>query len=86
MSTSGVTGDDGDEPPIPADGRNDRRQAAKYTLPFLALGLIDLVLVLQWGLDPIWGFAILPPILFMSVLTWIAFKTGFVTDNENYSY
>jgi hypothetical protein len=27
----------------------------------------------------------LPPILFMSVLTWVAFKTGFVTDREDVS-
>lgn len=84
MDASAATGDDGDDPPIPTDENGDRRRAAMYTFPFLALGLLDLVLVLQWGLNPIWGFAILPPILFMSVLAWIAFKSGFVTDNENY--
>ncbi|MFC6975616.1 hypothetical protein ACFQL1_14675 [Halomicroarcula sp. GCM10025709] len=58
----------------------DRRRAAKYVAPFLALGLFDLVLLLGWGLDPLWGFMILPPILFVSVLAWIAFRTGFASE------
>lgn len=57
-----------------------RRRAALATLPFLSLGLIDVVLLLEFGLDPLWGFAILPPILFISVLTWLAFSTGFLDD------
>jgi hypothetical protein len=57
-----------------------RTQALKYVSPFLLLGLADLLLLLFWGLDPLWGFMILPPILFMSVLTWIAFRTGFASD------
>lgn len=63
----------------PDDGKN-RRRAALATLPFLSLGLIDVVLLLEFGLDPLWGFAILPPILFVSVLTWLAFSTGFLDD------
>jgi hypothetical protein len=55
-----------------------RRTAALYVTPFLLLGVADLLLLLFWGLDPLWGFMILPPILFMSVLTWIAFRSGFV--------
>ncbi len=55
----------------------NRKRAALYVAPFLALGLFDLVLLLGWGLDPLWGFMILPPILFVSVLAWIAFRTGF---------
>ena len=57
-----------------------RVQALRFVSPFLLLGLADLVLLLFWGLDPLWGFMILPPILFMSVLTWIAFRTGFASD------
>ncbi|ADJ16199.1 hypothetical protein [Halalkalicoccus jeotgali] len=79
-----VAPDEGDGSPIPTEDRSDRLRAAKYTLPFVALGIADVILVIGWGLNPIWGFAILPPILFMSVLTWIAFKSGFVSDNENY--
>jgi hypothetical protein len=58
----------------------DRWTATKYIAPFVALGLFDLVLLLQWGLDPLWGFMILPPILFVSVLGWIAFRTGFASN------
>lgn len=64
---------------FPSESR-DRRRAALAVLPFLALGLADVVLLLVWGIDPLWGFAILPPILFVSVLAWIAFSTGFVED------
>ncbi|WP_018256222.1 hypothetical protein [Halomicrobium katesii] len=58
----------------------NRWQAMKAVTPFLLLGLADLVLLLQWGLDPLWGFMILPPILFISVLAWIAFRTGFTKE------
>ncbi len=63
-----------------ADVGVDRLRAAKYVAPFLFLGLFDLVLLLGWGLDPLWGFMILPPILFVSVLAWIAFRTGFASE------
>jgi len=62
------------------DAGYDRRRAAKAVAPFLLLGLADVVLLLEWGLDPLWGFMILPPILFMSALAWLGFRTGFVGD------
>jgi hypothetical protein len=58
----------------------DRWTATKYIAPFVFIGLFDLALLLGWGLDPLWGFMILPPILFVSVLGWIAFRTGFASD------
>ena len=61
------------------DGFVSRRRAALAILPFLLLGLADVVLLLGWGLDPLWGFLILPPILFICVIGWIAFKTGFAS-------
>lgn len=61
-----------------ADG--SRKRAFLAILPFLLLGLADVVLLLFWGLNPLWGFVILPPILFISVIGWIAFRTGFVRD------
>ncbi|PSQ49805.1 hypothetical protein BRD15_02805 [Halobacteriales archaeon SW_6_65_15] len=67
---------------FPSESR-DRRRAALAVLPFLAIGLADLVLLLVWGIDPLWGFAILPPILFISALAWIAFSTGFVSDRTD---
>ena len=66
---------------FPSESR-DRRRALLAVLPFLALGLADVVLLLAWGMDPMWGFAILPPILFVSVIAWIAFSTGFVGEHR----
>lgn len=56
---------------------SNRRRAALVVLPFVALGLLDVLLLLFWGLDPLWGFVILPPILFISAIAWIAFSEGF---------
>ncbi|WP_439025724.1 hypothetical protein [Haloarchaeobius sp. DT45] len=72
--------------PIPDDDEVSRKQAFLFILPFLLLGLADVVLLLGWGLDPLWGFMILPPILAISFLGWIAFKYGFINDNEHYDY
>ncbi|MFC4405594.1 hypothetical protein [Haloarchaeobius iranensis] len=70
--------------PIPDDDDEvSRKQAALFISPFLALGLADVVLLLGWGLDPLWGFMILPPILFISFLGWVAFKYGFVGDRTD---
>lgn len=60
------------------EGGLNRRLAALAAAPFLALGLADVVLLLGWGIEPLWAFAILPPILFCSVLAWIAFSTDFL--------
>jgi hypothetical protein len=67
----------GPDPGSDDDGLN-RRLAALAVAPFLALGLADVVLLLGWGIEPLWAFAILPPILFCSVLAWIAFSTDFL--------
>jgi hypothetical protein len=64
--------------PTPDVDRGNRREAFFAVLPFLLLGLADVVLLLFWGLNPLWGFVILPPILFISAIGWIAFTTGFV--------
>jgi hypothetical protein len=65
------------------DGALNRKRAFLAVLPFLALGLADVLMLLIWGLDPLWGFMILPPILFISVLAWIAFRTGFAADRTD---
>jgi hypothetical protein len=72
--------------PFPSDDDGpgiSRKRAALAILPFVALGVADVVLLLIWGLDPLWGFAILPPILFISVIGWLAFKSGFVGGEES---
>ncbi|MFB6194324.1 MAG: hypothetical protein ABEI75_04600 [Halobaculum sp.] len=65
--------------PTPGGGRN-RRRAALSVAPFLALGIADVLLLLWWGIDPLWGFMILPPILFCSALAWLVFSTDFLED------
>jgi hypothetical protein len=65
------------------EGRTlNRKRAALAVAPFLFIGLADVVLLLVWGLDGLWGFMILPPILFVSVLAWIAFRSGFVHEHD----
>lgn len=67
---------------VELDGGTSRLRATIAVLPFLAIGLADVVLLLLWGIDPLWGFMILPPILFVTVLGWIAFRSGFVHGGE----
>jgi hypothetical protein len=69
-----------DEPLQPETGGKNRRRAMLAVLPFLAIGLADVVLLLGWGIEPLWAFAILPPILFCSVLAYIVFSTDFLED------
>jgi len=66
------------EAPQTVDGGVNRSRAALAILPFVLLGVADVILILGMGLKPLWAFVILPPILFISVLGWIAFKNGFV--------
>jgi hypothetical protein len=73
-----VPAGDGDGTPVEGGSNKNRRRAAKAVAPFLALGLLDVALLLWWGLEPLWGFMILPPILFCSVLAWIVFSTDFL--------
>lgn len=58
----------------------NRTRAVLAVLPFLFIGLSCLGLILAWGLNPIWGFLILPPILFICVLAYLAFRTGFARE------
>lgn len=63
-----------------ASGGRNRKRGVLATLPFLGIGLADVVLLLFWGIEPLWGFAILPPILFCSVLAYLVFSTDFLHD------
>lgn len=60
------------------ESRLNRKRAILAILPFLALGVGNLLLLLGWGLRPLWAFLILPPIIFISVIGYIAFRSGFV--------
>ncbi|QSW99019.1 hypothetical protein [Haloterrigena alkaliphila] len=70
------------EPTVPGDDSLNRRRAALYVAPFLAIGVLNLVLLLGWGLDPLWAFAILPPILAISAIAWVAFSHGFDVQSQ----
>ena len=63
-----------------ATRERNRKRGVLSTLPFLFVGVGDVVLLLFWGIDPLWGFAILPPILFCSVLSYLVFATDFLDD------
>lgn len=69
--------------PATEDLTINRKRAALAVLPFLLIGLADVVLLLGWGLDGLWAFMILPPILFICVIAWIAFRSGFVHDRPD---
>lgn len=71
---------DGDDGSAYGPSGYNRKRAALAVLPFLGLGIADVVLLLFWGLNPLWGFAILPPIVFCSVLTYIVFRSGMLDD------
>ena len=60
------------------DSSPNRRRALLAVTPFLLLGLADVLLLLFWGIEPLWAFAILPPIIFCTVLAWLAFSTDFL--------
>lgn len=66
--------------PIGTDRELDRKRALLYILPFVLLGIGNLLLLLGWGLRPLWAFLILPPILFVSIIGYIAFRTGLASD------
>lgn len=71
------------DPNAPLDtdtGSRNRKRAALAVAPFLALGLGNVVLILRWGIEPLWAFALLPPILFCSALAYIVFSTDFLSD------
>jgi hypothetical protein len=78
MPTDGTTFDPLD--PLGRSQQRHRRRAVLAVAPFLALGLFNVVLLVGWGLEPLWAFAILPPILFCSVLAYVVFATDFLND------
>jgi hypothetical protein len=71
---------DPNAPLEPDSGTRNRKRAALAVAPFLAIGLGNVVLLLGWGIEPLWAFAILPPILFCSVLAYIVFSTDFLDE------
>jgi hypothetical protein len=65
------------EPSVRTDDAVDRRRAARYVAPLCAVGVANLLVLIRWGLDPLWAFAVCPPMAFLSGIAWIAFRHGF---------
>lgn len=60
-----------------SDDRNTgRRKAALIVIPLFALGLGNVLLILQWDMNPLWGALLVPPVVFISALGWIAIEGG----------
>ena len=79
-NTDAASSFDPDAPLESDSDENNRRRAILAVTPFLVIGLGNLVLLLGWGIEPLWAFAILPPILFCSALAYIVFSTDFLSD------
>ena len=47
------------------------KHASIAVVPLIAVGLLEIILMLEWGLNPLLGFVVLPPILFIVALAWI---------------
>ncbi|WP_277552462.1 hypothetical protein [Halobaculum limi] len=77
-SDAAESNDGGPDGPEEAGSNRNRKRAVLAVLPFLAIGLANVVLMLFQGLRPLWGFLILPPILFCSVLAYLVFSTDFL--------
>ena len=58
----------------------NRKRVALVVIPLLALGLADVTLIILWGVNPLLGLAVLPPILFVTVLAWVALSGGLVEN------
>ena len=58
----------------------NRKRVALVMVPLLALGLADVTLIVLWGVNPVLGLAVLPPILFVTALGWVAIRGGLVED------
>lgn len=65
--------------PTPDATTRNRKRGALAVAPLVGLAVFDLALLFLWGLDPLWAFAIVPPMLMISVFAWIYFSA----DHEN---
>lgn len=59
-----------------------RRRAVLATIPFLILGLAVVAFGVVASPRPLFGFLIFPPVVFVSALTYIAFRSRFEADAE----
>lgn len=50
------------------------RRALLVVLSFLAFGVVIVGRFLLWSTQPLWGLVLVPPLLFLTVFAWLAFK------------
>lgn len=60
--------------------RVDRRWAALAAVSLLAVGLVNVLQLLFWGVEPLWGLVVVLPIVFFAVLAWIAFRNRAIQE------
>lgn len=62
----------------PTAGDPNRRRATLATLPFLVLGIVVVLVALEFAPQPLWAFLLVPPVAFMAVLTYLTFRSDFL--------
>ncbi len=62
----------------PDTDASNRRRAALATVPFLGLGLVVAALAVVLAPQPLWASLLVPPIAFMSILTYLTFRSDFL--------
>lgn len=70
------------EAPEPSSPTIDRRRAVLAVLVLVVLGGINVAQLFVWGVNPLWAFVIVPPILFFLVLAWFAFRRDLVHESK----
>jgi len=66
----------------PSERPSGSRKAAVVVVPLCILGIANVLLILQWDMNPVWGALLVPPVLFISVLGWIAIEGGIAGDRS----
>jgi len=62
------------------DAADGTKTALIVVVPLFVLGAGNVVLILNWGMNPVWGALLFPPVVFVSVLGWIALRGGIAGD------
>ena len=64
----------------PSTDSSKRRRAILASIPFFLLGLVTVVVSLEFAPKPLWAFLLVPPVVFMAALTYLTFRSDFLED------